>query len=302
MAKKIETAEEKHICTECGGSSGFYKSNSDLFAKSGIIPLCKDCLNRRFEFYKIKYHDEKLAFQRLCMALDIYYNESAYKSASESGKNVIGNYLRQMNMNQNRSKTFDTTLEEGFLFNSNQGLVAIQKSEPNSTDGGISAGLDPELVRKWGEGLSPADYLDLEKHSEYLHKQNPHCDGNQEIFIEELCYTKMQQLRAVRENDADTYNKMSDSYRKSFAASGLKAVKDVDSTAEDTWGAWVERIEQYTPGEYYKARELFKDSDGLGDYFNRHVLRPLRNLIHGTSESDPEFCVKDDGDPDDPAD
>ena len=33
--------------------------------------------------------------------------------------------------------------------------------------------------------------------------------------------------------------------------------------------------------------------DGIGEYFSRFVLRPLKNLVLGTTERDKEYCVKD---------
>ena len=50
-------------------------------------------------------------------------------------------------------------------------------------------------------------------------------------------------------------------------------------------------IEQYTPAEYFKDKKLFRDADGLGEYFQRFVTRPLRNLMSGEKVMDPEFRV-----------
>ena len=52
-------------------------------------------------------------------------------------------------------------------------------------------------------------------------------------------------------------------------------------------------ISKYTPEEYYKDKTLYKDFDGIGDYFKRFVLRPLRNLQLGTTDRDKEFFVSD---------
>ena len=45
--------------------------------------------------------------------------------------------------------------------------------------------------------------------------------------------------------------------------------------------------------EYYKDKSLYKDFDGLGDYFERFVKRPLRNLMTGSTDRDFEYCVKE---------
>ena len=38
---------------------------------------------------------------------------------------------------------------------------------------------------------------------------------------------------------------------------------------------------------------LYKDFDGIGEYFKRFVLRPLKNLQLGTTDRDKEFFVSD---------
>ena len=156
----------------------------------------------------------------------------------------------------------------------------------------------PEIVKKWGKNLSIDDYDVLEDHYKLLKGANPNLNDNQEIYINELCYTKMFQMRALRNGDTDQFGKMSDNYRKTFTQAGLKAVREIESDSNDCWGEWVRRIEEYTPAEYYKNKSLFNDFDNVGEYFERFVLRPLRNLMHGTSDRDYEFSVEDteDGD------
>lgn len=108
----------------------------------------------------------------------------------------------------------------------------------------------------------------------------------------------MQQMKAVREGRIEDYNKLTDSYRKSFQQAGLKTVKEGVSNEEFVLGMSIETIEKYTPAEYYKNKKLFKDFDGIGDYAERHILRPLKNLMFGTEERDAEYYVKDDGEED----
>ena len=156
--------------------------------------------------------------------------------------------------------------------------------------------IDPKDVENWGAGLSAIDYNALNSHYKFLKDANPQCDSNAEIFIIDLCYTKMQQLKAVREGRVDDYNKLTDSYRKTFDKAGLKTIRESSADEEFTIGVNVETIEKYTPAEFYKNKQLYKDYDDLGNYLERFLLRPLRNLMHGTKDRDFEFFVKDEGD------
>ena len=104
----------------------------------------------------------------------------------------------------------------------------------------------------------------------------------------------MQQMKAVRNNKVDDYNKLTESYRKSFMQAGIKTVKDNAADADFTLGVTAEMIEKYTPAEYYKNKQLFKDNDGIGEYIDRFLLRPIKNLMHGDNKRDPEYYVKGD--------
>lgn len=224
--------------------------------------------------------------QRLCMAFDIYFNDDIYETCDPSDDKFVGKYLAQLNKKQSKGKTFDNTIEEGFYFSASCKIDLDEEEEEEV--------IDPKLIVKWGKGLNPIDYETLESHYKYLKAANPRSDNsNQEIFIKNLCYSHMQLMKAVREDRVDDYNKLTETYRKSFTQAGLKAVADTNEIADFAIGVTAETIEQYTPTEYYKNKKLFADFDGLGEYFQRFVLRPLKKLQHGIIEADSEFFVGD---------
>lgn len=287
---------EMCICYQCGDTllpSQFYKSYSGLYAGTGHLPICKSCFEQKFKIYREEYQSSKQAFKRLCMAYDLYYNDDMFDSRDDDDA-LIGKYFRKLNMKQCNGKTFDTTIKEGFDFFENkvvpkQTVVEEDDAEP----------IDPADIEKWGAGLEPTDYDILNSHYRLLSNSNPKCDGNAEIFIIDLCYTKMQQMKAVRESRVDDYKKLTESYIKSFTQAGLKTVKDTNAMEDFTIGVSAETIEKYTPAEYYKNRSLYKDHDNIGDYISRFLLRPLRNLMQGTKDRDAEFFVKDEEEADD---
>lgn len=295
MTKK-EIGKVAYACCRCNehfnSMTQFYKSYSELYARTGYLPICKNCLNKLFDSYIQKYGDARKAMQRICMAFDLYYNDSIFDTCDDGTSAMLGNYIKRLNMVQYKGRTFSTSLDEGFEFNKTsykkKNISKQQKSkepeveEINQTD-----------IEKWGIGFEGVDYDILNSHYKLLKTANPNYDSNQEIFIIDLCYTKMQQMKAVREGRVDDYNKLTDSYRKSFTQAGLKTVKDSNINEEFTIGINAETIEKYTPAEYYKNKELYRDFDNIGDYINRFLLRPLRNLMHGTKDRDYEYFVKD---------
>lgn len=293
---------EKCICCSCGQSlneAKFYKSYSKFYI-NGRLPICKDCFTSKFGEYLANYHSSKKAMQRMCIAFDIYFDEDLFEKCDANNDTVVGNYFRQLNMSQYRGRTFDTTLENndgidllsGDRKQVKEGRIALVDEYGNEQD---KSGVDinPDDIDKWGVGFEPTDYAILNSHYKLLTSANPQSDSNREIFIVDLCYTKMQQMKAVREGRVDDYNKLTESYRKSFQQAGLKTVRDTSEIEDFVIGVSAETIEKYTPAEYYKNKTLYKDADNLGDYITRFLLRPLKNLQFGSKDRDSEFFVKD---------
>ena len=299
--------ENKCICCLCGESlpkEKYYKSYSDFYI-GDRLPICKECFLKKYSEYSARYNSNKKAMQRMCMTFDVFFDEDVFDDCDTGigASKVVGKYFRKMNMAQYKDRTFEDTLKKGFEFSGERKIkkdkfAAVVDEYGSPVDGKVSEA----DIEKWGVGLSPEDYENLNNHYKYLTTANPNIDNNQKIFILDLCYTKMQQQRCVRERDMDNYKKMGDYYNSTFAKSGLRAANDSGKDDDNCLGMWAARISQYTPEEYYKNKTLYKDYDNLGDYFERFVLRPLRNLMHGTTDRDYEFYVKDESEEDTYAD
>jgi len=281
--------------------SSFTKSNSPLYNKTGHVPICKDCMEELFRYYEDLYKDTRSAIKRVCMACDIYYNDKIYEASISNAKSILGNYLKKLNIRQNANKTFDNTLKEGFKFSGYYVTARALADKRIVVDEGEETveEIDDADIAKWGYGFHAEDYKLLNQHYEYLKNANPNCDSNQEIFVIDLCYTNMQKMKAMLEGNVDNYNKLAESYRKSFNQAKLKTASEESTVDEDSWSSWTHIVSQYTPEEYYKNKQLYKDIDGIGEYYDRHAIRPLKNLVNSTNERDSEFYVHESEDDDD---
>lgn len=295
----MPSKDSKCVCCSCGeplALTKFYKSNSVFYA-DGHLPICKECFSSKFGHFATEYHSNKMAMQRMCMTFDIYFNEVEFDSCDTDDSTVIGKYFRKLNLSQHKGKTFENSIQEGFDLSGDRKPVKetqpVANVDSDDEENENADMIDPADIEKWGAGLEPTDYTILNSHYRLLSSSNPQCDGNAEIFIIDLCYTKMQQMKAVRESRVDDYKKLTESYIKSFTQAGLKTVKDTNAMEDFTIGVNAETIEKYTPAEYYKNRSLYRDHDNIGDYITRFLLRPLRNLMQGTKDRDAEFFVKD---------
>ena len=301
MAEVVEMS-----CCCCGVNKqqkDYYKSYSALYL-NGYMPICKTCFNQLYEQYKSEYQSSKKAMQRLCMAFDVYWHEDDFDRCDKNDDKVVGRYLKTLNLAHHQGKTFDDSLEEGFAFSGdrkivNQTRVAMIDEYGNVVDS--VKGVSQASLDRWGFGFDPQDYAVLDQHYKLLKTANPNLNPNQEIFVTELCYMHMQSMKSMRENDIETYNKLRKSYRESFKQAGLHAEADTESAEGTAYGELIGMISKYTPEEYYKNKDVYKDWDGKDEYYRRNVIRPEQNIENGTAFRDPEHSIPDfdDGDVDD---
>lgn len=296
--KYEEPKNRQYFCTACGKEykkqdSNFCKSQSPLFTNNnGFVHICKKCTDKLY-YNLVDYFsgNEEKAMDRMCQIFDWYYSDEIFAATRKisADRSRVCAYPAKANLPQYeaRNKTYvDTISDRANNVIHNEDELMGAKSENEIT-------LTKTMFERWGQ-VSAEDMSALEDHYKMLKKQNPNCDNNQEIFIKDLCYTKLLQLKAFRDggnsNDFEKYTKL---YRDTFKQAGLKTVQETDASGEETLGVTLGVISQYTPEEYYKDKKLYKDFDGIEEYFNRFVLRPLRNLLLGSSERDSEYCVKD---------
>lgn len=291
---------EKCVCCSCGepkNSTHFYKSNSEFYSE-GALPICKECFSRKFGQYAAEYHSNKKAMQRMCMAFDIYFNEDLFDKCDTNDDTVVGKYFRQLNMNQNKGKTFDTTIENGDFSLSGdrkqpkEKRVAVVDQYGNEQED-ESEKINPKDIEKWGIGYDLVDYETLNTHYKFLKNANPNCDSNQELFINNLCFIYMKEMKALRIDDTKAFTDLSTLYIKTFKEAGLKTVKDTSESKDFVAGVSIATIEKYTPAEFYKDQKLYKDFDGIGGIIKRFFTRPLKNLQFGTNEQDDEYSIQD---------
>lgn len=295
--KYEEPDRNSFYCSACGKTykkqeSNFCKSQSPLFANNnGFVHICKKCTDKHY-YNLVDYFskNEEKAMDRMCQLFDWYYSDEIFAATRKisANRSRVCAYPAKSNLPQynSKGKTYIDTIAD----RANDVIHSVEELEEMKADG--QTGISKAMFERWGQ-VSSEDMTALDEHYKMLKKHNPNCDNNQEIFIKDLCYTKLLQLKAFKDGNSNDFEKYTKLYRETFKQAGLKTVQETDSSGEETLGVTLAVISQYTPEEYYKDKKLYKDFDGIGDYFSRFVLRPLKNLILGSSERDKEYCVKD---------
>ena len=59
--------------------------------------------------------------------------------------------------------------------------------------------------------------------------------------------------------------------------------------SQQAFGVWLRDIEKNRPAEYFEDKKLYHDYDGIMDYIERFIFRPMKNLITGSRDFDKEF-------------
>ena len=292
-----EPEKRLYYCTACGKSfkkqdSNFCKSLSPLFAgNNGYVHICKKCTDKLY-YNLVDYFskNEEKAMDRMCQLFDWYYSDEIFAATRKisADRSRVCAYPAKINLPQYeaKGKTYVDTIAD----RANNVIHSLDELDEMKADG--QTGITKVMFERWGQ-VSTEDIIALEDHYKMLKKQNPNCDNNQEIFIKDLCYTKLLQLKSFKDGNSGDFEKYTKLYRDTFKQAGLKTIQETDASGEETLGVTLAVISQYTPEEYYKDKKLYKDFDGIGEYFSRFVLRPLKNLVLGTTERDKEYCVKD---------
>lgn len=305
IPRSKQLTERKYKCTCCGASwdnqkSHFSKSASPLYqSNDGYLNICNNC--RDVYYYKLVdlYNgNEAHAIKHFCQQFDIIFHEDAFMASRQisSDRSRLSHYQAKKNLGQ--TSRVGITYTDGLKYDYQNSLGDVIESREQAKSG---SSVSASAVDRWGVGFTELDYKNLDEHYRLLKKYNPNADNNQEIFIKDLCNINMLKIRALQKGDSKEYATLVEQYSKTFKQTGLRTIEEKDDSNNETFGVTLATISQYTPEEFYKDKTLFGDWDDLGDYYDRHICRPMKNLMFDEDVRDSEFYVpdEDDGDYDD---
>lgn len=295
----FDETKHKYKCTSCGKGftkqqGNFQKTNDVLYqANGGYLPWCKECTDRYVEQVTALFsNNEEHAMRDFCQRAGWNYDISALVASRETysghrDRSRISHYAAKKNLNCGGRKTYIDSLKHDYLEKQNE--IITSKEQVKSDDVSVTN----TAIDRWGTGLTEWDYKILEDHYKMLKKNNPNADNNQEIFIKSLCNLNWLQAKILRSDNCDTskYATLVEQYSKTFKQAGLRTVEEKDSSNDETFCMTLGFISDYTPEEFYLDKQLYSDNDKIGEYIDRHILRPMMNLETGDSVRDTEYFV-----------
>lgn len=158
---------QKFYCCRCGTSfsrrvGNFSVSHSSMYRGTGYLPMCNQCVDAMYEQYRAQFNDDRKAMKRICMKLDLYWNNDIYEMTEKAAgvHSRVRNYIGRTNIVRYLDKTYDNTVEEEELENSrvygNSTFYVAKDTDEISQ-------VDQETVDFWGAGYTPDFYDELNR-------------------------------------------------------------------------------------------------------------------------------------------
>lgn len=265
-------------CCSCGKDS----DNAGLFPKSTNIlhtnnhlrmPYCNDCCNALFNVTKVAFPEYHDTYRRICMILDVYYNEvladMAYKDSNDG--NRVTKYLTLLN---NRPQLADKTYSDNVLEDIEKSAAEIYKSVPELESYDISQATKDF----WGFGLDDKGYYFLDTKFKEWAKDVECGDITQKAIIKNICFIQLQ-IQTAMENGNDI-TKLINQFNTSLASANLQPKQKSDSemlTDNQCFGLKIKEWEDEEP--ISEPDERFKDVDGIKHYITVWFLGHLCKMI-----------------------
>ena len=264
MAKKIK-------CTCCGlektNTREFYASNSYLYRDIGRIPICKSCVEEKYNVIVNKFKDKKISAMKIFQSIDVYFDEELFDSTIikyPDDNKWIGEYMRIINSNAKyKGKTSEDNIEVEIS------IVKNINNEESVVD------VTPESVkRKWGDGFTDGEYSQLE----YLEKEYlDNCEHDtltQIKLYRELCVLELERDKA-RTTDKKAFKDYSELISKKMTDANIKPnqQKVIGEADEDLLSMRTKMIEKYRP--IGLGQNEFEDVDHIQKYFNDYIIKSL---------------------------
>lgn len=289
-----------HHCNERKPVKEFLASYNKFNKTYMKIPYCKDCIDDIYmEYYdmyeKLGYIEaDRKAIERICMAVDMYYSDTAFDAAMKKyeknpSASLFTAYAGLMGLNQYSGKSYDTTLLEKYnLAKDKKSSVAIYTEKDEVVDKHVN-----EAVKIFGIGFEKSEYLYLyDQYVDWTSRHECNTKAQEEIF-KQICYTQLE-LHNATIAKKDTKN-LTDTLTKLMDAAKLQPKQNSGDTVADnqTFGTLIDKWENTRP--LPETEDDLKDVDNIGlyiDVFFRGHLSKMMGLKNGLSNTYERFMKK----------
>ncbi len=274
-------------CRKIKSETNFHKAVDSVIDTNGYFSVCKECID---EMYSKKLEAEYGSIQRtilyLCRKLNVRYSDEAIESAIKQiessnwnpGK-LFGVYRAKL-LAVSKS-TSDLPIELEYADNP----TIIINTDHNSSEESFSEEDLSRLKSFWGSTYASEDISILE--GKYMRWSESHSINteSERVLLKLICIKELEIDKAIADGTSTTV--LLKEFQELLKTSGLNpssAVLAGTNKSIETWGNFIKTVEETEPAEYYKDDNLFKDFDNINEYWQRFVVRSIKNFITGSKD------------------
>lgn len=299
-----EKQENTYYCRKCMRllpEKQFYDAtDAGLIDSNGKLSVCKPCISDLYNQFFEEYGSVEKSLHKLCMSLNIKFSNEAASATQtqittfiEGGKtvrNVFGIYkskLVAVNPSMDKSADMDLTY-------SDVGTIYVDKE--NIIE---EAPIPKDVIDFWGRDVPRDDIRYLE--NEYINFKKTHIAETyaEIVLLKQICYTMLdiKRMRAEGE-ETGTLVKELQALMKTLAVSPNVAIAaNASNKNSESFGVWIKDIEENEPAQWLMSDprgDIYRDVSDIDQYFQKYIVRPLKNFIQGSKD----FNVAEEGEDD----
>ena len=234
-----------------------------------------------YEQYRASLGDDKEAMRRMCMKLDLYWNEDIYNMVERTAgvNSRIRNYIGKTNLIRYIDKTFDDTIAEGTAMNCQQPDSSVCLEHLQVSDEIEETPVDQRLVDFWGAGFTSDFYVELERRYQDWTNGVPVAEPSERSLYKQICILEATisrdsaQGKAIDKN-VNALNTLLGSMNLKPAQKKEGADAAVDGTP---FGVWIRKWENTKP--IPEPDPELKDVDGIVRYITIWFLGHLCKML-----------------------
>jgi hypothetical protein len=270
--------------------------DAGLINASGYMSLCKSCLNDLFNKFLASEGSYERATLRLCRAINLKYNEEAinaalkqietYKERGTEDVQFFGLYKSKLGAVEKSSNRIESGMN---LMYEEVTQINIQKDE--LSDDAFEGAKDVKAF--WGSSFSPEELEILEGKFAAWSQSHSIDTQSERVLLKYICLKEFDIDRAIGEGTSTAA--LTKEFQELLKTSNLapsSANAASGGKAQETWGGFIKVIEETEPAEYFKDQSLFKDFDNLNQYWQKFVVRSIKNFLTGSRD----FSIEDNTD------
>ena len=302
--KEVATDEQNRFyCYRCGMAfnrlkNNFTSTHSPMYKSLGHLPICHKCVDEMYDNYLNKFQDRRAAMRRMCMKLDIYWNDDIFDMTEESKpiRSFVRGYMMKANMGRFANKSFDDTIIEEALYDTKR-RSAVPEEVPDEPEEPVEEVPEPVVIEKepepeepepeipeeyiefWGAGFDYDFYEDLERR--YKEWTNGVDDSSPSVrsLYKQICIleARINKSVAAGESIKDDMNLLN-TVLGNLTLKPSQQKDDGDSSLDKIpFGVGIGWCEQHKP--ISEPAPEFRDVDGIVHYITAWFYGHLAKMV-----------------------